>query len=391
MNKNKRIILTIITILVSTMLFVNKTYAAKELTCIYDNSLGQDNYKMLVQLGDGSQKVYIGPSKSFDSKDWVEQAGFSITNKGGTPEHGGGRVSNDNKYKYEVRSLNTRSLSTEIESCPKYIGINPNNTTVTLSNVKNDSADYELLNSYDKIPDTRQFYKKFNNKVNFDETISNTEWYAKCVYDSNGETSETLYFNNDTFIISDEGASSAVMHLKTNFNLDELLEIYNSSSNCPARLYVLTPADAPQNNTLTISLKHPHTHDTIIGEFGQSYTEDLLNSEKSKIFRTVETPTPIPAPTNCEELFGEELIEKINSVMNIIKIAVPILLIAFGIFDFTKAMFASNEDDMKKAQKTFLKRIVAAFIVFLSPMIINLILSLTNKVWSSISTNTCIK
>ena len=382
MNKNKRIILTIITILVSTMLFINKANAAKELTCIYDNSWLQDNYKMLVQLGDGSKKVYIGPSKSFDSKEWVEQVEFSITNRGGG--HGGGRVSNDNKYKYEVRSLNTRSLSTEIESCPKYIGINGDNTTVTLSNEKNDSADYELLSSYNKIPDTKQFYKKFNYKINFDDIIANTEWYAKCVYSKEEETKYILYFNNDTFIIRDEWAIThdSVLPLNTKFNTNEIVELYNTSGSCPARIYIEERYMDNRPQARFISF-------TSAGSY--IYREYLIDYDRSEIFRTIEPPTPIPDPTNCEELFGEELVDKINSVMNIIKIAVPILLIAFGVFDFSKAMFASNEDDMKKAQKTFLKRIVAAFIVFLSPMIINLILSLTNKVWSSISTNTCIK
>lgn len=386
MNKNKRIILTIITILVSTMLFVNKSYAAKELTCIYDNSWLQDNYKMLVQLGDGSKKVYIGPSKSFDSKEWVEQVNFSITrvnfsNRDGTSGHGGGSVSNDNKYKYEVRSLNIRSLSTEIESCPKYIGIN--DTSVTLSNIEIDSADYELLSSYNKIPDTKQFYKKFDYKINFDDIIANTEWYAKCVYSEKEETKFILYFNNDTFIIIDEWASThdSILPLYTEFNTNEIVELYNTSGSCPARIFTGTDVvdSRPQKRLISLTKSN-------IG-----YSDTLIDYDKSEIFKTIEPPAPVPAPTNCEELFGEELVDKINSVMNIIKIAVPILLIAFGIFDFSKAMFASNDEDMKKAQKTFLKRVVAAFIVFLSPMIINLILSLTNKVWSSISTNTCIK
>ena len=369
MNKNKRIILTIITILVSTVLFVNKANAAKELTCIYDNgfwSTIENDYKMLVQSKDGSQKIYIGSSESFDSKDWVEQVGFSITNRGGTSGHGGGRVSNDNKYKYEVRSLNTRSLSTEIESCPKYIGISIDNRTATLSDEEIDSADYELLSSHNKVPDSRQFSKRFYPGINVNNEIENTQWHQKCEYGQGEEVGFTLYFNDKEYIV-DLGNESIKQF---DFNVLDLNEL----GNCPPRLY-----KGGHNDGYTLYMP---TSGGIVGQI-------LLIRGTTLIERP--DVQPIPDPTNCEELFGEELVDKINSVMNIIKIAVPILLIAFGIFDFSKAMFASNEDDMKKAQKTFLKRIVAAFIVFLSPMIINLILSLTNKVWSSISTNTCIK
>lgn len=380
MNKNKRIILTIITILVSTMLFVNKSYAAKELTCIYDRSWWQGKYKMLVQSSNGSQRIYLGPSDSFDSKDWVEQVKFSISKRGGTREHSGGSVSNDNKYKYEVRSLNIRSLSTEIESCPKYIGIN--DTSVTLSNIEIDSADDELLSSFNKIPDTRQFYRKFYSQTNLSNEITNTEWNAKCKYGKDG-LNFTLYFNDKEYIVDVEEPENSTWlnggwnkEQQFNFSVIDLNEL--STGSCPTRLYNTTVRGTPE---MVWILNRPTNADIIL-EFPLIEGTSLIE----------EPDTPIqPEPTNCEELFGEELVDKINSVMNIIKIAVPILLIAFGIFDFSKAMFASNDDDMKKAQKTFLKRIVAAFIVFLSPMIINLILSLTNKVWSSISTNTCIK
>ena len=43
--------------------------------------------------------------------------------------------------------------------------------------------------------------------------------------------------------------------------------------------------------------------------------------------------------TSCEGLLGEKLINKINSYLNIIKIAVPIILIGFGIIEFTKSDF----------------------------------------------------
>lgn len=91
---------------------------------------------------------------------------------------------------------------------------------------------------------------------------------------------------------------------------------------------------------------------------------------------------------DCETLLGENLINKINSYMNIIKIAVPIIIICFGIIDFTKAIFA-GQDEMKKAKNRFVKRLIIAVLIFLTPVILNLLLSVANNVWKIISPDSC--
>lgn len=92
---------------------------------------------------------------------------------------------------------------------------------------------------------------------------------------------------------------------------------------------------------------------------------------------------------SCKDLLGEELIKKINSYLNIVKIVIPILLIGFGISDFIKATFSNDEEAMKKAQKTFATRLIIAILIFLVPIFVNLILNLANSVWASISPNSC--
>jgi len=92
---------------------------------------------------------------------------------------------------------------------------------------------------------------------------------------------------------------------------------------------------------------------------------------------------------DCEGLLGDDLIEKINSYLNIIKIAVPIIIIAFGIIDFSKAIVL-GDDEMKKAKNNFIKRLGIAVLVFLTPTIINIILTIANKVWTFINPDTCV-
>ena len=76
--------------------------------------------------------------------------------------------------------------------------------------------------------------------------------------------------------------------------------------------------------------------------------------------------------------------------MKWIRIAVPLLLIGLGIMDFSKGVFSSKEEDMKKSRERFIKRIIAALMVFLVPIFVNLVLDLANKAWSDINTDTCI-
>ena len=55
----------------------------------------------------------------------------------------------------------------------------------------------------------------------------------------------------------------------------------------------------------------------------------------------------------------------IGTIINIIWIGVPILLIILGSIDLGKAVIASKEDEMKKAQQTLMKRAIYAVAVFL--------------------------
>ena len=68
--------------------------------------------------------------------------------------------------------------------------------------------------------------------------------------------------------------------------------------------------------------------------------------------------------------------------VRILQIVVPILLVVLGSIDLGKAVLAPKESEMEKAWKPFLKRIVAAVIVFLIPLLVGVVLNLVNgKEW----------
>lgn len=49
----------------------------------------------------------------------------------------------------------------------------------------------------------------------------------------------------------------------------------------------------------------------------------------------------------------------------LLQIGAPLILVVMGILDFGRAVVGSSEDDIKKKQRKFIKRFVAAVMVFL--------------------------
>ena len=71
----------------------------------------------------------------------------------------------------------------------------------------------------------------------------------------------------------------------------------------------------------------------------------------------------------------------------LLKIGAPLILIVMGIADFARAVFGSNEDDIKKKEKRFIKRVISAVLVFLVLSIVQFTFSiLTNAGFSDATT-----
>lgn len=85
----------------------------------------------------------------------------------------------------------------------------------------------------------------------------------------------------------------------------------------------------------------------------------------------------------------------VHLIVNLIKIGTPILLIILGMMDMLKAMMAQKEDEIKKAQGLFIKRLIAGVLVFLVFVIVELVFSVlggvgatneeNNNMWNCVS------
>lgn len=66
----------------------------------------------------------------------------------------------------------------------------------------------------------------------------------------------------------------------------------------------------------------------------------------------------------------------VSKIILIIQIAVPILLVIFGMLDLFKGVYAQKEDEIKKGQQIFVKRLITAVIVFFVIVIVKLLIGL---------------
>lgn len=212
-----------------------------------------------------------------------------------------------------------------------------------------------------------------------------TNWLKKCEYVSmSGEDTVSIYFDKCLMQIyaGDEKLSTTCSVVGDSsiarchdITLEKLLERYNKNGECPLHVYAEK-----------IKITSPHlTAD-------EKITYSLSGNAKLEMFKLQTNDDDVTGSyEDCKSLIGEEAFNLINDIMKWIRIIVPILLIVFGVIDFSGAVFGSKEEDMKKSRDRFIKRILAAVIVFLIPIFINLILELANSAWSWIVPNNCIE
>ena len=85
---------------------------------------------------------------------------------------------------------------------------------------------------------------------------------------------------------------------------------------------------------------------------------------------------------NCQ-INGVEIEDTIVNIFHflvtLIKVGVPILLVIWGSWDMGKAVMAQKEDEIKNAQKLFIKKLIVAVCVFLVPTFIKIALNVVSE------------
>lgn len=88
--------------------------------------------------------------------------------------------------------------------------------------------------------------------------------------------------------------------------------------------------------------------------------------------------------TACAGTIGDkgipgDLVSIIHYIYLGIQVIVPVVLIIFGMIELAKAIMVQKEDEIKKAQSSFLKKLIVAVIVFLVFSIVKLVFNFANS------------
>ena len=79
--------------------------------------------------------------------------------------------------------------------------------------------------------------------------------------------------------------------------------------------------------------------------------------------------TNVYADVKCNALPNVQIDDSIPNVVSVIikviQIAVPVLLVVLGSMDLIKGITSQKEDEIKKAQSGFIKKLIVAILVFL--------------------------
>lgn len=78
-------------------------------------------------------------------------------------------------------------------------------------------------------------------------------------------------------------------------------------------------------------------------------------------------------------LIDMQIPRTVHLIIVVLKIAIPVILVILGMMDLLKGVTASKEDEIKKGQQMFIKRLIAAVLVFFVVTIVQLVISFAAK------------
>lgn len=211
-------------------------------------------------------------------------------------------------------------------------------------------------------------------------TINGEEWDSnkKCEYKGEKGTITIYYKNGKTVLINTEYPEMYVTSdsVKMDYNVLFTYEMENKvviESQCPNFVYMYSGPSIL--NRSIFSVVYTTKERNGVHSFLDGKTTDIYISQTK-----LESLTDINNKNDegCDGIINTTTKNLINKYLGYIHIIVPIMVLALGVYDFFGAMLASKEDDMKKAQKRFIIRLVAGVLVFLAPTIVNIIINILN-------------
>ena len=367
----KKRLLMISTFLLSFIILITNVNAAQELTCAYGDGGWTQKPVKLVQNKDGTLFKYTashGTYLGITETKW-EKFDVKITNF---------KYKSEESDKYSSDFLDENGNLSSCPSCLNYAtagadkieAYNKVKDKCDTGFVPLDDSKNEALTEEKTIEKTSQEVKQKMQEyqMNYCKYVLYTDTNATYV-DKDITKIVELYYNENSFNFT-EGYT-------TKFTANDIIS--KNEGSCPEKIYSYYNDLVPDQEMFYVNSKEkPSPNRTWILTGQQNYSSSPSDNQ-------------VPTTDDACQLLGDDTIKLIDDIMRIIRIIVPLLLIVLGMTDFLRATFSDNEDNMKKDRERFIKRIIAAIIVFIVPMFVHLVLNVANSVWIDISPETCIK
>lgn len=439
MKNNK--LLYLLTIFITLFTFNINANAAQELTCVYEKGNVEEKI-ILIQNSDSTREIWAhNKDVSIDSAGWEKKYTDNLKKLTLTQIDNNGAlkscpiyvniigdeavffdekntISNWDWDKVWPQELDESSSLDYVKRPPSTELENPeNNDPINEGGLINiddlDNSKYQAFCSYKKILENNEYHhiQLIYGKDSFGKThIMFTEFDPQ--KGKNGQYS-SMKNQNEVVMYPDENTCKDPKNslicfpqiytynfdVSPNFTADYFINEY--SGECPESLFVKrkwTRSDANNSFSLDTTILTEQDAQSPDNDINMYIIVSGLNGGTNPITGEEIAPNGVPNVEiqfekinieNCADLVGEEIAGYFKVIWNLVKIGVPILLIALGTIDFTQATFAGKEDEMKKAQGKFIKRIIIAAIIYLVPTLIGFLLKIANSVWPNIGTDIC--
>lgn len=308
-----------------------------------------------------------------------------------------------------IEAYTTENLTGDTAKCPAYI-LRYKGSGIVVSDSLNELQDL-AKESYDQ---AKKIYKDYVilkeptlEKINVNDTEqickanTKSDYSSICLYQEATTKNVSLigYISDSGFMIKSDvgelvyGSPVSSGNCYSNYkNDDKICKLYKNdisiTTTCPPMIIKYLHAENDYVNYWEITYVIGESKN--LGSVDKTYY--LITDGGKRDASTCEvqnqTGTELPIGTTidsdkCEDLISEDLMNLINKILKYVRIAVPLLIIVLGMMDFGRAVLASKEEEMKKAQSAFVKRLIIGVAIFLLPTIINLLLDLANTAWKS--------
>lgn len=234
------------------------------------------------------------------------------------------------------------------------------------------------------------------NYVQASVTKNGETWDKECKY-KNGNSSFSLYIKSGKTMIVKYERNIPTNDYPAKY-IDKELIIYTGEESeqhfgnkTQNRIYILknniTVNDGKCPNIIYQKKSETSHNDFVKGEgvtIWYTYKASGSGSEGHILEHSeIDIPDLVKPDNNCDKAIDSTVQALIDKYLGYIHIIVPIMVLALGTYDFFKAMIASKEDEMKKAQKRFVVRLIAGVLVFLAPTIVDIIITILNGALTS--------